>query len=59
MKAVWTCENAGMGLLWRQHFEGDKAIQVGITGFVYHSHPTFTDLLENAIVRDALADHVR
>ena len=44
-------------LLWRQYFEGDKAVQVGVAGFVDHSHPTFIQFLENLIPAIVLPKH--
>src|SRR6185436_17281907 len=43
--------------LRREDFDGDKALQMSITGLVDNAHSTLTELLENAIVRKSLADH--
>ena len=33
------------------------AVQLEVFGFVHHTHPAATELREDAIVRDGLADH--
>ena len=40
-----------------QELEGDKATQLHILGFIDHSHPTTAQLLDDAVVRNGLADH--
>ena len=42
-----------------QEFEGDKAMEPGVLGLVHHPHATTAQLLDDAIVRDGLADHGR
>ena len=37
----------------------DKAAQNGVLGLVDYTHPAATQLLDDAIVRDSLADHWR
>jgi hypothetical protein len=37
--------------------ECDKTVEAGVFGFVDHTHPATAQLLDNAIVRDGLADH--
>jgi hypothetical protein len=41
----------------RQELEGDEAMQPGILGLVDHAHAAAAEFLDNAIVRDGLADH--
>ena len=43
----------------RQELERDKATKFDILGLVYHTHPATAELLDDAIVRDGLADHWR
>ena len=43
----------------RQEFQGDEAAEFGIFGFVDHTHPAAAELLNDAIVRDGLADHAQ
>jgi len=40
-----------------QKFEGHKAVEGYVLGLVDDAHPTPAELLENAVVRDGLADH--
>jgi hypothetical protein len=41
-----------------QEFQGDESVQAGILGFVDDTHPATAELLNHAIVRDGLADHL-
>ena len=41
-----------------QKLQRNKAIEFGVLGFVYDAHPAAAQLLEDAIVRDGLADHI-
>ena len=41
-----------------QELECHKTMKASVFSFVYHSHPPATDLLDNAVVGDGLADHV-
>jgi hypothetical protein len=41
----------------RQEFEGDEAMQPSILGFVNHAHSAAAELLDDAVVRDVLAEH--
>src|SRR5262249_51881851 len=41
----------------REKFQGDQPFQLQVLSFVNHAHATFTQLLQNAIVRDRLANH--
>ena len=45
------------GHILRQEFQSDKAMQSRVLGFVDHTHPATAELLDNAVVRDGLADH--
>jgi hypothetical protein len=40
-----------------QELQGDEALKLGILGLVDHSHPAATEFLDDAVVRDGLADH--
>ena len=42
-----------------QELQGDKAAELHVLGFVDHTHPAATQLLDDAVVRDGLADHLR
>jgi hypothetical protein len=42
-----------------QKLQRNKAIEFGVLGFEYYAHPAGTQLLDDAIVRDGLADHGR
>ena len=43
----------------RQKLERDKAMEAGVFCLKDHSHPTAAELFNDAIMGDALADHVR
>jgi len=48
----------GIGdFLRRQHLDGDESIEMRVTGLVDDTHAAFAELLEDAVVRDLLADH--
>jgi hypothetical protein len=47
-----------LGNLVRQELQGDKTVQLYVLGFVDDTHSTAAELLDDAIVRDGLADHV-
>jgi len=40
-----------------QELESDKATEVSVLGLVDHTHATATEFLDDAVVRDGLADH--
>src|SRR5712692_3871359 len=40
-----------------QKLQGDAAAEARVFGLVHHAHTAATELLEDAIVRDGLADH--
>ena len=40
-----------------QKFEGDKAVETHVLGLVDHTHAATAELLDDAVVRDGLADH--
>jgi hypothetical protein len=42
-----------------QKLEGDETMQSHVFGFVDHVHPAATELLDDTVVRDCLADHWR
>ncbi len=41
----------------RKKLEGDRATELEILGFVDHTHPATTKLLDDAVVRDGLTNH--
>ncbi len=46
-----------LGNFFRQKFERDEAVQLQVLGLVDDAHPATTELLDDAVVRDGLADH--
>jgi hypothetical protein len=53
---------AGQGLrifgnLVRQELQGDEAVQLYVLGLVDHTHPAAAKFVDDAIVRNSLADH--
>ena len=50
---------AGLGIRpLSKKFQGDKASEFGVFSFVDHTHPAAAQLIEDAVVRNGLADHV-
>jgi hypothetical protein len=49
--------NGSIGKFVRQKLLRKLAAQLEIFGFVHHAHAAATELLQNAIVGDGLADH--
>jgi hypothetical protein len=47
------------GNICRQELQGDEATNLRVLGLVHDTHPTAAELLDNAVVRDGLADHRR
>ncbi len=47
------------GYLIRQELESYKAAEFEILGLVNHTHAATTELFDNSVVRDGLADHWR
>ena len=41
----------------RQEFESDESTKLRVFGLVDHTHPAATNFLDNAVVRDGLANH--
>ena len=48
-----------MSQVVRQKLQGDKAMQGYIFGLIDNTHSATTQLLDDAVVRDCLADHWR
>jgi len=46
-----------LGYVVGQELEGDKAAEFNILSFVNHSHTAAAQLLNDAVMRDGLADH--
>src|SRR5262249_50781109 len=44
------------GDVFRQEFQGHKATEAGVFGFVDDAHPAAAELIDNAVVGDDLAD---
>ena len=47
-----------LGHIIGQELQSDKAAELCVLGLVDHAHPAATELLDDAVVRDGLADHV-
>ena len=45
------------GHVFRQKLEGHKPVEAGVLRFVNHTHAPATELRDDAVVRDGLADH--
>ena len=41
----------------RQELERHKAMKFGVLGLKDHTHPAATELLNDSVMRDGLADH--
>ena len=48
-----------LGYIVGQEFESDKATEIRVLGLVHHTHPPAAQLLDNAVMRDGLADEGR
>ena len=46
-----------LGNFVRQELQSHKAAEFSVLGLVHHTHPTTAELLDDAVVRDGLADH--
>jgi hypothetical protein len=46
-----------LGQFFREEFESDKTVEPGVFSLVDHTHPPAAQLLDDAIVRNGLADH--
>jgi len=54
-----TGQNLGIfGYFVRQEFQGYEPVELDVLGLVDHSHPSTAELLDDAVVRDGLANHV-
>ena len=45
------------GQLVGQELQGDEAAELSVLGLVDHTHPAAAELLDDAVVRNGLADH--
>src|SRR6516164_3695363 len=43
----------------RQELQGDSTAELGVFGLVDHAHSAATELLQDAVVRNDLADHTK
>ncbi len=48
-----------LGYIVGQEFQSDEAAEARVLGLVDDAHPAAAELLDDAVVRDGLADHVR
>jgi hypothetical protein len=48
-----------LGKFIGKELDGHEAVQARVLGFVDHTHPSGTKLLDDAVVRDGLADHAQ
>ena len=39
-----------------QELQGDKAMELGVFGLIHHTHTAATELFDDAVMRDGLAD---
>jgi hypothetical protein len=46
------------GYVVGQKFDGDEAVQARVLGLIDDAHAATAEFLEDAVVRDGLADHV-
>jgi len=46
---------AVLGKMFRQELEGDEPAELGVFGFINHTHPAATQLLEDAVMRNGSA----
>ena len=46
-----------LGEFFRQELQGDGALELGVLGLVHHAHTATTQLLQDAVVRNGLANH--
>src|SRR6185312_12672787 len=46
-----------LGDVVRQELERDEAAELGILGFVNHTHPAAAQLLQDVVMRDCLVEH--
>ncbi len=51
------CLGVSGDFIW-QELEGDEAMQPGVLSLVHYTHPAAAQLLDNAVMRNGLADHV-
>ena len=47
------------GYVVRQELQGNETAELGVLGLVNDAHPAAAELLDDAVVRDGLADHWR
>jgi hypothetical protein len=62
--ALAYCDDPSRGLYRRyrgqffsKKLQGDMPMRLEVFGFAHYTHPAATELREDAIVRDGLADH--
>ena len=46
-----------LGQFFGKKLQGDEAVQPRVLGLIDHAHPAAAQLLDDAVVRDGLADH--
>ena len=47
------------GNIVRQELQSDEASEFGVLGLIDHTHPAAAQLLDDAVVRDGLADYAK
>ncbi|HEY6293443.1 MAG TPA: hypothetical protein VI455_17970 [Terriglobia bacterium] len=47
------------GQAFGQELQGDEPAQLGVVGLVNHTHPAAAELLQEAVMRNSLAEHHR
>ena len=51
-------EHERLAQVLREELQRDKAMKLRVFGLIHHTHPTTAEFLNDAVVRDGLADHV-
>ncbi len=48
-----------LGNVVRKEFQSDEASKIDVFGFIDHTHPPAAEFLDDAVMRDGLANHWR
>jgi len=58
--ATKTFQSLGIvSYFFRQEFQGHKPAKASVLGLIHNPHPTAAQLLDDAVVRDGLADQMK
>jgi hypothetical protein len=57
LQIATSSQTAILGYVFWEEFESDEAAEASVLGFENDTHAATTELLDNAIMRDGLADH--